>query len=72
MPLSANLITAASYQTLLDVQHLHLRYAQVLDANDFSAWPDLFTPECLYTLNRARTTMRATRCASCAWKAKPC
>ena len=50
MPLSANLITAASYQTLLDVQHLHLRYAQVLDANDFSAWPDLFTPECLYTL----------------------
>lgn len=37
-------------QTLLDVQHLHLQYAQVLDRNDFSAWPDLFTPECLYTV----------------------
>jgi salicylate 5-hydroxylase small subunit len=37
-------------QTHLEVQTLHLRYAQALDSTDFSAWPDLFTPDCLYTI----------------------
>jgi salicylate 5-hydroxylase small subunit len=33
-----------------EVQTLHLRYAQILDSNDFAAWPDLFTPECVYKI----------------------
>ncbi len=32
------------------VQTLHLRYAQVLDSNDISGWPDLFTELCTYKL----------------------
>ena len=32
------------------VQTLHLRYAQILDSNDISGWPDLFTEQCTYKL----------------------
>ena len=32
------------------VQTLHQRYAQILDSNDISGWPDLFTEECTYQL----------------------
>jgi salicylate 5-hydroxylase small subunit len=33
-----------------EVQSLHLRYAQILDSNDFATWPDLFTTECVYKI----------------------
>jgi salicylate 5-hydroxylase small subunit len=33
-----------------EVQALHLRYAQILDSNDFATWPDLFTTECVYKI----------------------
>jgi salicylate 5-hydroxylase small subunit len=38
------------FTTFSEVQALHLRYAQILDSNDFAAWPDLFTPECVYKI----------------------
>jgi hypothetical protein len=38
------------FQTYLDVQALHARYAEILDRTDFSDWPDLFTPVCSYTV----------------------
>jgi salicylate 5-hydroxylase small subunit len=38
------------FKLFSDVQALHLRYAQILDSNDFAAWPDLFTPECVYKI----------------------
>jgi salicylate 5-hydroxylase small subunit len=38
------------FKTFSEVQALHLRYAQVLDSNDFAAWPDLFTTECVYKI----------------------
>jgi salicylate 5-hydroxylase small subunit len=44
-------VTAVTdFQTYLGVQALHARYAQILDSADFSAWPDLFTPVCSYTV----------------------
>jgi salicylate 5-hydroxylase small subunit len=38
------------FKLFSEVQALHLRYAQILDSNDFAAWPDLFTPECVYKI----------------------
>ena len=38
------------FQTWLEVQNLHLRYAQIVDSDDFSAWPDLFTPDGIYAI----------------------
>jgi salicylate 5-hydroxylase small subunit len=38
------------FKLFSDVQALHLRYVQILDSNDFAAWPDLFTPECVYKI----------------------
>jgi salicylate 5-hydroxylase small subunit len=38
------------FKLFSEVQALHLRYAQILDSNDFSTWPDLFTTECLYKI----------------------
>ena len=38
------------FKTYSEVLNLHLRYAQILDSNDFSTWPDLFTPECVYAI----------------------
>jgi salicylate 5-hydroxylase small subunit len=38
------------FNTFSEVQALHLRYAQILDSNDFAAWPDLFTNECVYKI----------------------
>jgi salicylate 5-hydroxylase small subunit len=39
-----------SIDIFAQVQALHLRYAHVLDSNDFAQWPDLFTPECVYKI----------------------
>ncbi len=33
-----------------DLINLHQRYVQVLDSNDFSAWPDLFTEDAVYKI----------------------
>jgi salicylate 5-hydroxylase small subunit len=38
------------FKTFSEVQALHLRYAHILDSNDFAAWPDLFTAECVYKI----------------------
>jgi salicylate 5-hydroxylase small subunit len=37
-------------QNFIDVQALHLRYAQILDSNDFAAWPDLFIADGVYKI----------------------
>lgn len=34
----------------MEVVQLHQRYAQLLDSDDFSAWPDLFTEACVYRI----------------------
>jgi salicylate 5-hydroxylase small subunit len=38
------------FKLFSEVQALHLRYAQILDSNDFATWPDLFTAECVYKI----------------------
>jgi salicylate 5-hydroxylase small subunit len=38
------------FKLFSEVQALHLRYAQILDSNDFATWPDLFTSECVYKI----------------------
>ena len=38
------------FKLFSEVQALHLRYAQILDSNDFATWPDLFTTECVYKI----------------------
>jgi salicylate 5-hydroxylase small subunit len=38
------------FKIFSEVQALHLRYAQILDSNDFATWPDLFTTECVYKI----------------------
>ncbi len=38
------------FKIFSEVQSLHLRYAQILDSNDFATWPDLFTTECIYKI----------------------
>lgn len=37
----------ATYQA---ITHLHQRYGQILDSNDLSSWPDLFTTDGQYLL----------------------
>ena len=39
-----------NHSNFTDVQALHLRYAQIVDSSDFSAWPDLFTEQCIYQI----------------------
>ena len=39
-----------NHSNFADVQALHLRYAQIVDSTDFSAWPDLFTEQCIYQI----------------------
>ena len=38
------------FKLFSEVQALHLRYAHILDSNDFAIWPDLFTSECIYKI----------------------
>ena len=38
------------FNIFYQVQNLHQRYAQILDSNDISGWPDLFTEQCTYQL----------------------
>ncbi len=38
------------FPTYLAVTALQQRYAQILDSNDLSTWPDLFTAQCNYLL----------------------
>jgi len=42
--------TTMDFKTYSEVSRLHLHYAHILDSNDFSTWPDLFTPECVYAI----------------------
>ena len=38
------------FQTWLDIQHLYSDYASVLDAGQWSRWPDFFTDDCVYQI----------------------
>ena len=38
------------FSTFYQVQALHQQYAHILDSNDISGWPDLFTEQCTYKL----------------------
>ena len=41
---------AIDFVAFMEVTQLHQRYAQLLDSNDFSTWPDLFTEACTYKI----------------------
>ena len=38
------------FSTFYQVQALHQQYAHMLDSNDISGWPELFTEQCTYKL----------------------
>lgn len=42
--------TMMDFKNYSEVLNLHLHYAHILDSNDFTIWPDLFTPECVYAI----------------------
>jgi 3-phenylpropionate/cinnamic acid dioxygenase small subunit len=52
------------FKKFSEVQALHLRYAQILDSNDFAAWPDLFTLSACTKSSPAKTLTQACHCAS--------